>query len=104
MREVNPLILRNKIRREKMIFIDVCVGSSCHLMGSHEIVKLIQNEIANRHLDDEVVLSGCFCLGKCNRSGVSVKVGEEVYTGITPSNFREFWENTVMPAIKNSEM
>lgn len=87
-----------------MIFIDVCVGSSCHLTGSPEIVELIQNEVSKRKLEDDVVLSGCFCLGKCNRSGVSVKVDEEVYTGITRDNFREFWEEKVMPAIKNSEV
>lgn len=87
-----------------MVFIDVCVGSSCHLTGAPEIVELIKNEVAKRNLDDEVVLSGCFCLGKCNRVGVTVKVDDEVYTGITRENFREFWENTVMTAIKNSEV
>jgi len=87
-----------------MVFIDVCVGSSCHLTGAPEIVEMIQSEVAKRHLEDEVVLSGCFCVGKCNRQGVSVKVDEEVYTGITRENFRDFWENTVMTAIKNSEV
>ena len=87
-----------------MIFVDVCVGSSCHLSGSHEIVEMMKSEIAKRNLDDDVVLSGCFCLGKCNRSGVSIKVDEEIYTGITRDNFREFFENTVIPAIKNSEV
>ncbi len=87
-----------------MVFIEVCVGSSCHLTGAPEIVEMIQNEVAKRALDDEVVLSGCFCLGKCNRVGVSVKVEDEIYTGITRDNFREFWENKVMPAIKNSEV
>lgn len=87
-----------------MVFIDVCVGSSCHLTGAPEIVEMIRSEVAKRHLEDEVVLSGCFCLGKCNRVGVSVRVGEEVYTGITRENFRDFFENTVMTAIKNSEV
>lgn len=87
-----------------MVFIDVCVGSSCHLTGAPEIVDLIQKEVAKSHLEDEVVLSGCFCLGKCNRVGVSVKIDDEVYTGITRDNFREFWDNTVMKAIKNSEV
>lgn len=86
-----------------MVFIDVCVGSSCHLTGAPEIVELIKKEVERQHLDDEVVLSGCFCLGKCNRVGVSVRIGEDVYTGITRDNFREFWDNTVMTAIKNSE-
>lgn len=87
-----------------MIFIDVCVGSSCHLTGAPEIVAMLNGELAKRHLEDEVVLSGCFCLGKCNRVGVSVRVGEEVYTGINRDNFRDFFENTVLKAIKDSEV
>lgn len=86
-----------------MIFMEVCVGSSCHLTGAPDVVELIQKEIAARNLDDEVVLSGCFCLGKCNRVGVSIKIDDEIYTGITKYNFNDFWENTVMPAIAKSE-
>lgn len=87
-----------------MVFIDVCVGSSCHLTGAPEIVEMLKNELSKRGLEDEVVLSGCFCVGKCNRVGVSVKVDDEVYTGITRDNFREFFDNTVLTAIKNSEV
>ena len=50
----------------------ICVGSSCHLKGSHELVELFQNAIDENHLEGIVSLSGSFCTGKCNRVGVTV--------------------------------
>ncbi|MDD6980676.1 MAG: NAD(P)H-dependent oxidoreductase subunit E [Clostridia bacterium] len=84
-----------------MVFIEVCVGSSCHLKGSPELVELLENAVKENHLEDEVVLSGRFCIGKCNRVGVTVTVNDEIFIGITRDNFREFWENQVMKRIRD---
>ena len=43
-----------------MIFVEVCVGSSCHIKGAPEIVELMQKYIADAKLEDEIVLSGSF--------------------------------------------
>ena len=86
-----------------MIFVEVCVGSSCHLKGAPEIVELMQKHIADEKLEDEIVLSGSFCSGKCNRLGVTITVGDEVYTGITPESFRDFWNDTVLPAVEKAK-
>lgn len=79
--------------------IQICVGSSCHLKGSQDIVMLLQEEIANRHLEDKIVLTGTLCVGKCNREGVSVRVDDEIYIGITRDNFKEFFEKSVLNKI-----
>ena len=84
-----------------MVFIEVCVGSSCHLKGSPELVELLENAVKENHLEDEVVLSGRFCIGTCNRVGVTVTVNDEIFIGITRDNFREFWENQVMKRIRD---
>lgn len=84
-----------------MVFIEVCVGSSCHLKGSPELVELLENAVKENRLEDEVVLSGRFCIGKCNRVGVTVTVNDEIFIGITRDNFREFWENQVMKRIRD---
>lgn len=84
-----------------MVFIEVCVGSSCHLKGSPELVELLENAVKENHLEDEVVLSGRFCIGKCNRVGVTVTVNDEIFIGITRDNFREFWDNQVMKRIRD---
>ena len=76
--------------------IQVCVGSSCHLKGSPEIVELLQSAIEEHGLGDQVTLVGSFCIGKCNRVGVTVQVDDEVHTGITRENFREFFKEQVM--------
>ena len=82
-----------------MIIVEVCVGSSCHLKGAPRIVELLQEKIANNHLEDEIVLVGAFCSGRCNRMGVTITVDGEVYVGITPEGFGEFWEKSVMLAV-----
>ncbi len=78
-----------------MIFVEICVGSSCHLKGSERIVELFQQYIAQRHLENDVVLSGSFCAGKCNRIGVTVTVNDEIFPGVTPENFDEFWKKNI---------
>lgn len=83
-----------------MLFVQICVGSSCHLKGSSEIVELFQNAVEEYKLDEDVVLSGSFCIGKCNRIGVTVQIDEEVHVGVTPENFREFFKKNVLDAIK----
>ncbi len=90
-----------------MLFVSICVGSSCHLKGSERLVELFQNQIKEEKLDDDIVLSGSFCLGKCNRVGVTVSIGdgvtEEVIPGVTPEGFLTFWKETVLPKWKESE-
>lgn len=84
--------------------IQVCVGSSCHIKGSHEIVVLLQNSIEKHQLGELVTLSGSFCIGRCNREGVTVQVDEEIYTGITSDNFNEFFQEKVLKAIRDERM
>ena len=86
-----------------MIFVEVCVGSSCHLKGAPDIVELLQKSIEENGLGDEIVLTGSFCTGKCNRVGVTVTVGDEIHTGVTRENYRELWEETVLPAAEASQ-
>lgn len=76
--------------------IQVCVGSSCHLKGSPEIVELLQKSIEKENLGDSVTLVGSFCIGKCNRVGVTIQVDDEIHTGITRENFKEFFKEQVL--------
>ena len=84
-----------------MLFIQICVGSSCHLKGSQEIVELFQAAVEEYKIDDDVVLSGSFCIGQCNRVGVTVQINDDVHVGITRENFREFFNKNVLEVIRN---
>ena len=78
------------------MIIQVCVGSSCHLKGSPEIIELLQKAISEYNLEDEITLAGSFCIGKCNRIGVTVQVDDDIHTGITTENFKEFFKEHVL--------
>ncbi len=81
------------------MIIQICVGSSCHIKGSPEIVALLQNAVAEHQLDDEITLAGSFCTGNCNRVGVTVQVDDDVHTGITKENFKEFFKENVLDVL-----
>ena len=78
------------------MIIQVCVGSSCHLKGSPEIVEFLQKAVEEYHLEDEVTLAGSFCIGKCNRVGVTIQVDDDIHVGITKENFKEFLQENVL--------
>ena len=82
-----------------MILIRVRVGSSCYLKGSSELVDMLNQKIEENGLQNEISLSGSFCMGKCNRVGVTIAVDEEVCVAITKENFNEFWNDKVMKAV-----
>ena len=84
-----------------MIFVQVCVGSSCHLKGSQDIVELFEKAVKDHNIEDEVVLSGSFCIGKCNRVGVTVQIDDEIHVGITKENFKEFFTENILKVIEN---
>ena len=83
------------------MIIQVCVGSSCHLKGAPEIVELLQKAVEDYHLEDKVTLTGSFCIGKCNRIGVTVQVNDDVHVGVTRENFREFFKKNILDVIEN---
>ena len=79
-----------------MVIVQICVGSSCHLKGAPEIVARMEKEIKEGGLEDEVILTGSFCTGRCNRVGVTIQVDDEIYTGVTREGFQAFWNENVL--------
>ena len=78
------------------MIIQICVGSSCHIKGSPEIVELLQQAVSEHGLENDITLAGSFCIGQCNRVGVTVQVDDNVYTGITKETFKEFFADNVL--------
>ena len=76
-----------------MMKITVCIGSSCHLKGSRQVVEQLQKLVAENKLEDKVELGATFCLGKCQQ-GVCVMVDEEFHS-VSPDTVEEFFENAV---------
>ncbi len=73
--------------------ITVCIGSSCHIKGSRNVVEQLQKLIADNDLTDKIELSGTFCMGNCQQ-GVCVTVDGKFFS-VTPDTVVEFFENNV---------
>ena len=73
--------------------ITVCIGSSCHIKGSRQVVGQLQHLIAQSNLGDKVELGGTFCMGNCQK-GVCVTVDGEFFS-VTPDTVDEFFLKNV---------
>lgn len=78
--------------------ITVCIGSSCHIKGSRQVVEELQYLISENKLSDKIELSGTFCMGKCQQ-GVCVTVDDSFYS-VTPDTTKDFFNNNVLSALK----
>ena len=57
--------------------VKVCVGSSCHLKGSYDIIQKVKELIEKNKIEDKVELKASFCLGNCS-NGVSMEIDGEL--------------------------
>ncbi|MBQ2767581.1 MAG: (2Fe-2S) ferredoxin domain-containing protein [Clostridia bacterium] len=80
-----------------MLKITVCIGSSCHIKGSRQVVEQLQYLIAQNNIGDKVELGGTFCMGKC-QSGVCVTVNDDFHS-VTPETVDEFFAKQVLAKV-----
>ena len=73
--------------------ITVCIGSSCHVKGSRQVVEQLQNLINENNFNEKVELAGTFCMGKCQQ-GVCVTIDEEFYS-VTPESVLDFFNENI---------
>ena len=82
------------------MIVQVCVGSSCHLKGAPEIVDLLRKNLAADGLEEDVILMGAFCIGKCNREGVTIQVDDDIVCGVNRDNFATFYREHITKPCK----
>lgn len=80
-----------------MVKITVCIGSSCHIKGSRQVVEKLQDLIAKENIGDKVELGGTFCMGKCQQ-GVCVTVDDEFYS-VSPETTDTFFREAIMAKV-----
>ena len=73
--------------------ITVCIGSSCHIKGSRQVVEGLQYLIAKDNLGDKVELGGTFCMGRC-QEGVCVTVDGKFHS-VSPDTLEEFFDKEI---------
>ena len=84
-----------------MVTVTVCIGRSCYLKGSKDIVASLTRLIELQGLKDQINLTGTFCLGHCVE-GVCVLLDGERFS-LTPATTEEFFQNQVLPKVAQEE-
>lgn len=74
--------------------VTICIGSACHLKGSREIIKELQELVSSHGLDEKVDLNGAFCSGNCV-NGVCVTVDETLHS-LSPEGTKAFFEKEIL--------
>lgn len=77
--------------------VTVCIGSSCHLKGSRQIVERLQALVAENELKEKVELSGKFCMGNC-QNGVCVTV-DDVLFSVSPDTVDDFFKTNILEKV-----
>jgi NADH-quinone oxidoreductase subunit G len=62
---------------EKKLTISVCVGTSCYVRGSQDLLHALLNHIDERHLQNAVDVKATFCFERCNK-GPTVAIGDTI--------------------------
>ncbi|MCR4431428.1 MAG: NAD(P)H-dependent oxidoreductase subunit E [Tepidanaerobacteraceae bacterium] len=75
--------------------IRVCVGSSCHLKGSYDIIRELERLIRQHQLDQQVELKAQFCFGHCTKP-VSVKIDEKGPYSVDKDKVEDFFRQKVL--------
>ena len=78
--------------------ITICIGSSCHIKGSRQVVEQLQALVSEKGLMDRIELAGTFCMGKCQQ-GVCVTVDDEFHS-VSPATVNSFFEQNVLAKLK----
>ena len=69
----------------------ICIGSSCHLKGSRQVVEKLQALVKENHLEDKVELGGTFCMGDC--------VDGEKHS-VSPDTTEEFFQKEILAKVQ----
>ena len=79
--------------------ITVCVGSSCHVRGSHEILQRYSDLIAEHRLKEQVSLRGSFCMERCAK-GVNMDIDGEPLSAQTLQEAERIFQEKVLGKLR----
>ncbi len=78
--------------------ISICVGSACHLKGSHEVITRLQELIKENRLEDKIELVASFCLGNC-ANGVSMLINDRLVQNCSQETIDTIFKEEILPLL-----
>lgn len=79
-----------------MKFVQICIGSACHLKGSEEVIKIFQELIKDYKLENKLELKAAFCTGHCTEA-VAVMRWDGKFLALNKYNAKEAFLTEILP-------
>ena len=79
--------------------ITICIGSSCHLKGSYDVIEEFKKVIKKYDVEDVVELQASFCLGHC-AEGVTVKADDQFLFNVNRDNVEDVFVAEIYPKVR----
>lgn len=80
-----------------MVNVSICVGSTCHMKGSREVIAKLKELVKAHGLEGQVLLNGSFCTGNCQYA-VCVVLDDTVYS-VRPETTEEFFNKEILSRV-----
>ncbi len=99
-RRISKEIIRiQEAKSAQKVDIAVCVGTSCYLKGSYNLIQALANLAREYEVENKVSIGATFCLEKCAQ-GPNIRINEEVVTGVSMDNLRKIFEEKILSKLQ----
>jgi NADH-quinone oxidoreductase subunit G len=88
-------------KNKRNLEISVCVGTGCYLRGAYDVMQKLHQIVKREGLGQSLELKATFCLERCDK-GVSIKVGDQILTGVSPENLGMVFQRQIKPLIERN--
>ena len=82
-----------------MKVVRICIGSACHLKGSHEVITALQSLIKTYNLENQLELKAAFCTGYCTQAVAVEKWNGEILS-LSQENVEEQFLRNILPDLE----
>jgi NADH:ubiquinone oxidoreductase subunit E len=72
----------------------VCIGSGCHLKGSHQVIEKLLALVKEHDLEGKVTVKAAFCRGKC-QEGVAMSIDDQELLGVSPKTIESIFQKYI---------
>lgn len=77
----------------KKLLIEICIGTSCHLLGSQDLIDALE-ELSDE-VKNNIDVQGVTCLKSCGK-GPNIRINGIVVPNVTPEQLIEIVQDNLL--------
>ena len=99
-RRISDEVIRiQEAKSVRKVDVAVCVGTSCYLKGSYNLLQGLLRLIKEHKVEDRVSVGATFCLERCSQ-GPNIRVNEDIISGVTEETLPTIFQRNILSQLK----